>query len=56
MSMSVTIRAIGGKEWPLWRSLRLRALADSPDAYRATLDEEFNQPDEWWAEIIGKTA
>ena len=52
----MTIRAIGGEEWQLWRSLRLRALADSPDAFRATLEEEINQPDEWWAEIIGVTA
>ncbi len=56
MDVGMTIRAIGGEEWPQWRSLRLRALADSPDAFRATLDEEINQPDEWWAEIIGQTA
>jgi GNAT superfamily N-acetyltransferase len=55
-SMNVTIRAIGAEEWPLWRDLRLRALADSPDAFRPTLAEESAQPDEWWAEIIGTTA
>jgi GNAT superfamily N-acetyltransferase len=54
--VDVTIRAIGGEEWPLWRELRLRALADSPDAFRSTLEEESSQPDEWWAEIIGTTA
>jgi GNAT superfamily N-acetyltransferase len=54
--MSVVIRAIGGEEWSLWRGLRLRALADSPDAFRSTLEEERAQPDSWWAEIIGTTA
>ena len=56
MSMNVMIRTIGGEEWPLWRELRLRALTDSLDAFRATLEEESSQPDQWWAEIIGTTA
>ena len=54
--MSVVIRAIGEEEWPLWRKLRLRALADSPDAFRSTLEKESNQPDTSWAEIVGTTA
>ena len=54
--MSVTIRAIGANEWPVWRDLRLRALADSPEAFRPTLAGESAQPDEWWVEIIGTTA
>ncbi len=53
--MSVAIRTIRTDEWPLWRDLRLRALADSPDAFRATLAEESAKPDEWWIELIGKT-
>lgn len=40
VNMSVTIRTIEAEECPLWRNLRLRALADSPDAFRSTLDEE----------------
>ena len=54
--MEVIVRTVGGEEWPLWRDLRLRALTDSPDAFRATRQEESSQPDEWWAEIIGATA
>lgn len=56
MSVSVTIRTIGVEEWPLWRDVRLRALTDSPDAFRPTLEEESAQPDQWWAETIGATS
>jgi len=54
--MTVLIRAITADEWSLWRDLRLRALADSPDAFRPTFEEESVQPDEWWEDIIGTTA
>ena len=53
--MNVTIRTIGAEEWTLWRDLRLRALAHSPDAFRSTLEEENKQPDQWWVEIIETT-
>jgi len=55
MSMKVMIRTIGAEEWPVWRDLRLRALADAPDAFRPTLEEESNQPDQWWDELIRAT-
>jgi len=42
-------------EWPLWRQLRCDALSDSPDAFRPTLEEEQDQTDEWWADIIDTT-
>jgi RimJ/RimL family protein N-acetyltransferase len=54
--MGLTIRSIEAEEWPLWRNLRLQSLADSPDAFRPTLEEERSQSDEWWIEIIGSTA
>ncbi len=52
---ATTIRAVGGDEWPAWRDLRLRALAEAPEAFRATLDEEQRQSDSWWAHLIGHT-
>jgi GNAT superfamily N-acetyltransferase len=55
MSMNVTIRAITAEDWPLSRDLRLRALADHPDAFRSTLEQENEQPDEWWAEGVEAT-
>lgn len=54
--MSVTIRTIGAAEWPAWRELRLRALADAPSAFRPTLEEESTQPDHWWSDLVGVTA
>jgi GNAT superfamily N-acetyltransferase len=54
--MSATIRNIGAEEWPLRRDLRLLALAEAPEAFRATLDEEQRQSDSWWADLIGRTA
>jgi GNAT superfamily N-acetyltransferase len=53
--MKVVIRTIAAGEWPVWRDLRLRALAEAPDAFRPTLEEESNQPDRWWSELIGAT-
>jgi GNAT superfamily N-acetyltransferase len=53
--MKVVIRTMAAKEWPVWRDLRLRALADAPDAFRPTLEEEINQPDQWWRELVRAT-
>jgi GNAT superfamily N-acetyltransferase len=53
--MKVMIRTIGAEEWPVWRDLRLRALADAPDAFRPTLEEESSQSDQWWGELIRAT-
>ena len=39
----------------MWRGLRLRALADSPDAFAHTVDEERAHPDEWWIDIVTST-
>ena len=35
-------------EWQRVRSVRLRALADTPDAFASTLDHELSMPDEQW--------
>jgi GNAT superfamily N-acetyltransferase len=42
-------------EWPVWRELRLRALADAPEAFASTLEEEESHPDGWWQDIVGST-
>jgi ribosomal protein S18 acetylase RimI-like enzyme len=36
-------------DWRSYRDLRLRALADSPDAFASTLDAERTRPDAEWA-------
>ncbi|MDJ0663342.1 MAG: GNAT family N-acetyltransferase [Acidimicrobiia bacterium] len=54
--MDVRIRAIDGDEWRLWRSLRMRAVEEAPDAFRSTLGQESAEADDWWIELIKKTA
>ncbi len=44
----MVIRPIRPDEWRALRELRLRALADAPDAFGATYDEESADPDEAW--------
>ena len=54
--MDVRIRTIRGDEWRLWRSLRLRAVEESPTSFRGSLAEESAEADERWIELISKTA
>jgi ribosomal protein S18 acetylase RimI-like enzyme len=44
----VEIRTIRPDEWRDLRDLRLRALADAPDAFGATLEEEAASTDDAW--------
>jgi GNAT superfamily N-acetyltransferase len=43
------VRRFEASEWPTYRELRLRALADSPDAFGSTLEIEQPRTDELWA-------
>src|SRR5262245_50792262 len=43
-------------EWRVYRDLRLRALADSPDAFGSTLAEETDRPDAEWARRLASGA
>ena len=54
--MDLLIRPIGVDEWRLWRSLRLRAVEDSPDAFRSALTLESAEADEWWIDLIKQAA
>ncbi len=54
--MAITIRTLDAGEWREWRDLRFRALADSPDSFAGTLEDEQTQADTEWADIIGRTA
>jgi GNAT superfamily N-acetyltransferase len=51
-----SIRTFAGDEWRLYRDLRLRALADSPDAFGSTLVEEAGRPDAEWARRLASSA
>ncbi|KQQ97005.1 GNAT family N-acetyltransferase [Massilia sp. Leaf139] len=48
-AQAVRVRILDGHEWPLYRALRLRALADAPEAFGSTLAEEETRVDADWA-------
>ena len=52
MPFAVAIRELTADEWRLYRDLRLRALADAPDAFGATLDETNARTDADWEERL----
>lgn len=43
------IRRFNAAEWPAYRAIRLRALAESPSAFCSSLASEQALPDEHWA-------
>ena len=47
------IRQLEPHEWALIRELRLRALADSPDAFARTLAEALGENDAYWVKLAG---
>jgi RimJ/RimL family protein N-acetyltransferase len=49
MRSTPAVRAFASHEWRAYRDLRLRALADSPDAFGSSLAQEEGQPDEHWS-------
>jgi GNAT superfamily N-acetyltransferase len=53
--MPVTVRLLAASEWPLWRDVSLQSLADSPDAFRPTLAEAIDQPEEFWRGTVAST-
>lgn len=51
-----TVRVFAPDDWPLYRGVRLRALAESPDAFGRTLAEEDGLPDTYWARRLATGA
>jgi GNAT superfamily N-acetyltransferase len=52
LQKSLIIRTLEAHEWPTYRAVRLRALADSPDAFGSTLAAEQDRtPDAWAARL-----
>lgn len=48
-----SVRRITASDWPALREVRLRALADAPDAFGVLLAEAQTQPEEVWRERAG---
>lgn len=48
----ITVRAVRAGEGPRLRELRMRAMADAPDAFGSTLEREAQQSDEHWSALV----
>ncbi len=51
MTSAVSVRAVRAGDEARLRALRLRALADSPEAFAATAEQEAQLPASHWAEL-----
>lgn len=52
MSADIRIRRFGPHEWPAYRTLRLRSLAEAPNAFGSSLaTEEAWRPELWMARL-----
>lgn len=56
MQRTVTIRNLEPHDWPGYRTIRLRSLADSPDAFGSTLAAEQDRAPQDWAARLSAAA
>ena len=56
MNRTPQIRAFFPHEWRTYKDLRLRALADSPDAFGSTLAAEQDRTDAEWSSRLASGA
>jgi len=56
LAEALTIRPFMAEEWPAYRAIRLRALADAPDAFGSTLAAEQALAPETWAARLARSA
>jgi ribosomal protein S18 acetylase RimI-like enzyme len=56
MNHKLNVRTFAPNEWHIYKDLRLRALADSPDAFSRTLVEEQVRSDDVWIKRIEQGA
>jgi ribosomal protein S18 acetylase RimI-like enzyme len=44
----IEVRVLHSDEWPTWREIRLRSLADAPGAFGSTLEREQDYTEDDW--------
>lgn len=52
MTQQTPVRRFDPAEWPIYKTLRLQALEESPDAFGSTLDLELGRSDAAWSERL----
>lgn len=51
----ITVRPLGADDWETYRSIRLTALQESPDAFVATHADEEERPESFWRERMARS-
>ena len=46
--MTISVRQLQAEEWQLLKQLRLRALAEAPDAFSPRFEDNQDHPDSYW--------
>jgi GNAT superfamily N-acetyltransferase len=56
MDMSeISVRVLDESEWSLYRDIRLRALAESPGSFTATLADEADRDEQFWRDRMTRS-
>ena len=51
----IAVRLLDESEWALYRDVRLRALAESPDSFSATLADEAERDEQFWRDRMTRS-
>jgi GNAT superfamily N-acetyltransferase len=51
----ITVRLLDESEWSMYRDVRLRALAESPGSFTATLAEEADRDEQFWRDRMTRS-
>ena len=51
----IAVRVLDDSEWALYRDVRLRALAESPDSFTATLTDEADRDEQFWRDRMTRS-
>ena len=51
----ITVRVLDESEWSVYRDVRLRALAESPGSFTATLADEADRDEQFWRDRMTRS-